>query len=198
MRAWPPPSRFCEVPVLADRFVRNREDSMRVIALLLVFGLLVGEVLRTSSALAAADMPAYMDVIVAGEPPAPAETARQNVLALNTAMFGLYDESGRIFRKNLLSRHPVILALFNGAGGRFILYKPGAGPLEAPSVSVLYQLLKSVGHATMVISVIAGPHVEKPTDQSWRSSFSSFRDRLQAARDSVDQTEMRETGAATC
>jgi hypothetical protein len=50
--------------------------------------------------------------------PAPAETARQNVLALNTAMFGLYDESGRIFRKNLLAQHPVILALFNGAGGR--------------------------------------------------------------------------------
>src|SRR6516225_1121580 len=156
---------------------------MRVRTLLRGFGLLVGA-LGASSPLAAADMPAYMDVIVAGKPPALAETARQNVLALNTAMFGLYDESGRIFRKNLLSQHPVILALFNGAGGRFILYKPGAGLVEAPSVPVLYQLLKSVGHATMVISVIAGPHVEKPTDQSWRSSFSSFRDRLQAARDS--------------
>src|SRR6516162_7213426 len=158
---------------------------------MLGFGLLLSG-LGASPSLAAPDMPAYMDVIVAGEPPPPAETATQNVLALNTAMFGLYDESGRIFRKNLLSQHPVILALFNGAGGRFILYKPGAGPVEAPSVPVLYQLLKSVGHATMVISVIAGPHVEKPTDQSWRSSFSSFRDRLQAARDSVDQTEMRE------
>jgi hypothetical protein len=164
---------------------------MRVITLLLGFGLLVGA-LGASSPLAAADMPAYMDVIVAGEPPAPAETARRNVLALNTAMFGLYDESGRIFRKNLLAQHPVILALFNGAGGRFILYKPGAAPVEAPSVPVVYQLLKSVGHATMVIAVMAGPHVEKPADQSWQSSFSSFRDRLQAALDSLDQTEMRE------
>jgi len=138
---------------------------MRAMTYLLGFGLLVGA-LGASSPLVAADMPAYMDVIVAGEPPAPAETARQNVLALNTAMFGLYDESGRIFRKNLLGQHPVILALFNGAGGRFILYKPGAGPVEAPSVPVLYQLLKSVGHATMVISVIAGPHVEKPADAS--------------------------------
>ena len=165
---------------------------MRVIALLLGFGLLVGGVLGASSALAAADMPAYIDVIVAGEPPASAETARQNVLALNTAMFGLYDESGRILGENLLGQHPVILALFNGAGGRFILYKPGAGPVEAPSVPVVYQLLKSVGHATMVIAVMAGPHVEKPTDQSWRSSFTSFRDRLRTALDSLDQTEMRE------
>ena len=164
---------------------------MRVITYLLGFGLLVAA-LGASSPLAAADMPDYMDVIVAGEPPAPEETARQNVLALNTAMFGLYDESGQIFRKNLLGQHPVILALFNGVGGRFILYKPGVAPVEAPSVPVVYQLLKSVGHATMVIPVMAGPHVEKPTDQSWKSSFSSFRDRLTAALDSLDQTEMRE------
>ena len=137
-------------------------------------------------------MPAYMNVIVAGDPPAPAETARQNVLALNTAMFGLYDESGRIFRKNLLAQHPVILALFNSAGGRFILYKPGAAPAEAPPVPVVYQLMKSVGHATMEIAVMAGPHIDKSADQSWRSSFGAFRERLQAARDSVDQTEMRE------
>jgi hypothetical protein len=162
---------------------------MRVTTLLLGFGLLVGALGASSPA---ADMPTYMDVIVAGEPPAPAETARQNVLALNTAMFGLYDESGRIFKKNLLGQHPVILALFNGSGGRFILYKPGAAPVEAPSVPVVYQLLKSVGHATMVIAVMAGPHVEKPADQSWQSSFTSFRDRLKAALDSLEQTEMRE------
>jgi hypothetical protein len=86
----------------------------------------------------------------------------------------------------------VIFALFNGAGGRFILYKPGAAPVEAPPVPVVYQLLKSVGHATMVIAVMAGPHVDKPADQSWKSSFDSLRDRLQTAHDSIDQTEMRE------
>jgi hypothetical protein len=164
---------------------------MRVTTLLLGLGLLAGAS-AVSSPLAAADMPAYMDVIAAGKPPAPAETARQDVLALNTAMFGLYDEAGRSFRKNLLAQHPLILALFNAAGGRFILYKPGASPVEAQPVPVVYQLMKSVGHATMVIAVMAGPHVDKPTDQSWRSSFSSFRDRLEAALDSVDQTGMRE------
>ena len=137
-------------------------------------------------------MPPYMDVIVAGQPPSPADTARQNVLALNTAMFGLYDGAGRIVRGNILAQHPVILGLFNGAGGRFILYKPGAAPVEAPSVPVVYQLLKSVGHATMVIPVVAGPHIDKPADQSWRAPLAGYRTQLQAALDSLDQTEMRE------
>jgi hypothetical protein len=133
-----------------------------------------------------------MDVIVAGTPPSPGETARQNVLALNTAMFGLYDSSGRIVRSNILAQHPVILGLFNGAGGRFILYRPGAAPVDAPSVPIVYQLLKSVGHATMVIPVLAGPHIDKPADQAWRAPLAAFRTQLQAALDTLDQTEMRD------
>ena len=137
--------------------------------LLLGFGLTLGAVAAAPLPVAPADLPSYMKVIVAGEPAAPTETARQNVLALNTAMFGLYDASGRILRKNILAQHPVILGLFTGAGGRFILYKPGAAPVEAPSVPIVYQLMKSVGHATMVIPVVAGSRVDKPADQSWRA-----------------------------
>jgi len=132
-----------------------------------------------------------MNVMVAGAGPSPADTARQNVLALNTAMFGLYEGSGRIFRTNILAQHPVILALFNGAGGRFILYRPGMAAIEAPSVPGVYQLLKSVGHSTMVLPVLAGPHIDKPADQSWRAPMAAFRTRLQAALDGLDQTEMQ-------
>jgi hypothetical protein len=74
---------------------------------------------------AANELPAYMKVIVGGGSPNPAETARQNVLALNSAMFALYDASSEVFRDNILSQHPVILARFSGAGGRFVLYRPG-------------------------------------------------------------------------
>lgn len=80
----------------------------------------------------AAEMPAYMGIMVAG--PSPGETARQNVLALNAAMFGLYGKSGKVFGRNILAQHPVILGLFTGEGGRFILYRPGNATLEAPSV----------------------------------------------------------------
>jgi hypothetical protein len=145
----------------------------------------------------AADYPAYMDAIVAGTPPGPAETATQNVLALDTAMFGLYDDSGRVFRSNILAQHPVILALFTGAGGRLILYRPGMAPVEAPSVPVVYQLLKSIGHSTMVIPVAAGPHIDKPSDQSWRAPMAAFRARLQSALDELDRTEMQQDWRGT-
>ena len=56
-----------------------------------------------------------------------ADIATKNVLALNTGMFELYDDAAKIFQKNILSKHPVILGLFSGAGGRFILYRPGHG-----------------------------------------------------------------------
>ena len=125
--------------------------------------------LPSAQAQTPSQLPPYMGVIVGGDSPSPAETAKQNVLALNTAMFGLYGDSGRIFQRNILAQHPVILALFSGAGGRFILYRPGKPPLEAPSVPGVYQLLKSVGHSTMVLPVLAGPRIDKADDQSWRA-----------------------------
>jgi hypothetical protein len=148
--------------------------------------------LTGAPASSAAELPPYMNVIVGGASPGPGDTAQQNILALNTAMFGLYDDSGRVIRQNILAQHPLILALFSGAGGRFILYRPGMAPIEAPSVPGVYQLLKSVGHATMVLSVLAGPHIDKPADQSWRAPISAFRARLQAALDGLDQSGMQE------
>jgi hypothetical protein len=133
-------------------------------------------------------LPPYMNIIV-GSPP-PAETAMKDILALNTAMFGLYDNSGKVFQRNILDQHPVILALFSGAGGRFILYRPGQQPLDAPSVPIVYQLLKSVGHSSMVLPVMAGPHIDKPASQSWRGPMQGFRAQLQAALDGVDKTDM--------
>jgi len=48
--------------------------------------------------------------------------ATKDVLALNTGMFELYGDAAKIFQKNILSKHPVILGLFSGAGGRMILF----------------------------------------------------------------------------
>ena len=71
----------------------------------------------------AQDLPSYMAPISGRTVSSPVETATKNVLALNTGMFELYDNASRIFERNILSKHPVILALFSGAGGRFILYR---------------------------------------------------------------------------
>ena len=89
----------------------------------------------------------------------------QNVLALNTGMFELYGDAAKIFQAQYPGQHPVILGLFSGAGGRFILYRPGQPPLEAPQVPVVYQLLKSVGHSTMALAEVVGPYLDNPADQ---------------------------------
>ena len=105
----------------------------------------------------------------------------------NTGMFELYGDAARVFKKNILAKHPVILALFSGAGGRLLLYRPGHSRIEAPPVPEVYQLLKSVGHATMVLSVLAGPHsTSRPTRvglRPWRRSGRSAGGARRAGQD---------------
>src|SRR2546426_8132433 len=143
-----------------------------------------------SSTVEAQDLPSYMAPISGRTVSSPAETAMNNVLALNTSMFELYDNAAKIYEKNILSKHPVILGLFSGAGGRFILYRPGMAPLEAPSVPIVYQLLKSVDHSTMALAQVVGPYLDNPADQSWRGSMLAFRARMKSALDGLDETPM--------
>ncbi len=117
-----------------------------------------------TSLASAADLPDYMQPIAGTITTTPAEIADDNVLALNTAMFELYGAAGRLFQRNLLAKHPVILGLFSGAGGRFILYRPGMPPLEAPPVPLVYQLMKSTGHSTMALTEVVGPYLENPVE----------------------------------
>ncbi|MBN9559875.1 MAG: hypothetical protein J0H14_03980 [Alphaproteobacteria bacterium] len=145
----------------------------------------------------AAELPAFMQPIAGTTTTTPTEAATQNVLALNTAMFSLYGEAGRIFQKNILAQHPVILGLFSGTGGRFILYRPGMAPLEAPSVPIAYQLLKSVGHSTMALAEVVGPYLENPANQAWRGAMLAYRSRMQSALDTLDATELPADWRAT-
>src|SRR5262245_31329442 len=143
--------------------------------------------LGLGSAAQAQELPSFMAPIAGRTASSPAETATKNVLALNSMMFELYDAAANVFKANLLSKHPVILGLFSGAGGRFILYRPGQAPLEAPQVPISYQLLKSVGHSTMALSETVGPYLDNPADQSWRGPMLAFRARMQAAVDGLNE-----------
>jgi hypothetical protein len=138
----------------------------------------------------AQSLPAFMEPISGKTTASPADIANKNVLALNTSMFELYGDAAKIFKKNILSKHPVILGLVSGAGGRFILYRPGQAPLDAPQVPVVYQLLKSVGHSTMALTQVVGPYLDNPADQSWRGSMLAFRSRMKSGLDSLDTTAM--------
>ena len=120
----------------------------------------------------------------------PSETATKDLLALNTGMFELYGDAAKVFRANILAKHPVILGLFSGAGGRFILYRPGMAPMDAPSVPIVYQLLKSVGHSTMALAQVVGPYLENADNKSWRGPMLAYRSRMLSALDGLDLTPM--------
>jgi hypothetical protein len=139
----------------------------------------------------AQNLPSYMAPIAGRTTTTPAETATKDMLALNSGMFELYGDAGKIFQKNILSQHPVILGMFSGAGGRLILYRPGKEPLEAPQVPVTYQLLKSIGHSTMALAEVVGPYLENQDDKSWRGALLAYRSRMQSALDGLDLTALQ-------
>src|ERR1700720_1582008 len=154
-------------------------------------GMIVGIVLCGGGVANAQGLPSYMAPIAGQTSATPGDIATKDVLALNTGMFELYGDAAKIFQKNFLGNHPVILGLFSGAGGRLILYRPGMPPLEAPQVPVVYQLMKSVGHSTMALAEVVGPYLNNPTDKSWRGSMLAYRSRMQSALDGLDATPMQ-------
>jgi len=143
------------------------------------------------SAASAQQLPSYMEPIAGRTAVSATEIATKNMLALNNGMFELYGDAAKIFQKNILSKHPVILGLFSGAGGRLILYRPEMEPLEAPQVPIVYQLLKSVGHSTMAVSQVVLPYLDNPADQSWRGAMLAYRSRMQSALDGLDTTPIQ-------
>jgi hypothetical protein len=139
----------------------------------------------------AQSLPAYMAPISGVTTTTPGDIATKDMLALNTGMFELYGDAGKIFQANILAKHPVILGLFSGSGGRFTLYRPGMPPLDAPQVPVVYQLLKSVGHSAMALAEVVGPYLDNPDNKSWRGSMLAYRSRMQSALDGLDATPMQ-------
>jgi hypothetical protein len=148
--------------------------------------------LSVAAASVGAELPADIKALTGTPTRSAADAATANFLRLNRTMFDLYGDAAKIFAANLRARNPIILALFSGAGGRLILYRPGMAPLEAPSVPLVYQLMKSVGHSTMAISEIVLPYVDNPADTSWRGSMMTYRGQMQMALDSVDTVPMQE------
>ena len=132
-------------------------------------------------------LPSYLSGLVGPTtPPTPAALATRDVLQLNTSMFSLYEAAAKIFQGNIMDRHPIILALFSGAGGRMILYRPGKPPEAAPSVPIVYQVMKSTGHSTMAISEVVMPYIGNAADKSWMAPLLAYRTQMKTALDGVD------------
>jgi hypothetical protein len=151
---------------------------------------LAAAALAAAPGVQAADLPDYLKAISGTTPPTAVDLATKNVLQLNISMFGLYENAGMAFRKNILARHPVILALFSGAGGRMILYKPGQPPLEAPGVPRVYQVQKSLGHSVMAISEVVMPYLDNAADKTWVAPMRAYLSEMKSALDGIDTADM--------
>ncbi len=141
----------------------------------------------------AADVPDYMQsFVIDTKKPASKETiAFDNVYVLNENMFTIYDRSLEIYTKNFLAKHNLIMGLFSGKGGRFILYRPGKPPLEADSVPKVYQVAKSVGHCAMATFELLAPYTADPTaDLAWVGSLQSYRTDVQTAIEALDAIDL--------
>jgi hypothetical protein len=137
-------------------------------------------------------IPDFMRPVVTDEPPASARVVAEHaVLALNASMMSLYDTSLATFKQNMRNRVPIIVALFTGAGGQMILYRPGEAPDVAPPVPILYQLAKSVGHSTMAIYEIVAPYLPDPrANQLWRGPLAMYRTQNHTALNGVSELDV--------
>jgi hypothetical protein len=143
-------------------------------------------------------VPEFLRIVVADERPASArEVAEKAVLALNSSMMRLYDESLEGFKRNMRDRAPIILALFTGQGGQMTLYRPGHPPEVAPPVPIVYQLAKSVGHSSMAIYQVVAPYLANPrANLSWRAPLAAYRTEHQTALDGLGDLEIAEDDRA--
>ncbi len=141
-----------------------------------------------SPVVAADEVPGFLLPIVTSSAPPPTKDklAFRAVYQLNNSMFNIYDNSLRIYQENIKACVPLIMALFSGKGGRFILYRPGQPPLEAPSVPPIYQANKSVGHCAMATYACVAPYIANPTaDLSWVPLMRSYNLEIQMAKEGI-------------
>ena len=152
-----------------------------MIAGLLAAGFSVGAALAQG-----ADLPEYLRNISGNTPSTPADLATRDILQLDVGMFSLYDRASTIYRRNILAKHPIVLAMFTNQGGQLMLFRPGQPPINAPQVPRVYQVLKSVGHSTMALSQVVIPSVNNNADKRWVAPMAAYRVQMKTALDGLD------------
>lgn len=170
---------------------RTGSDRMPTrVELALLLGALVSCFGAAPRSAVGAEIPAYMDLIVdRGAGPSKATVASENVLALDAGMQAIYDQTLAKYTAHMRARVPILLAMFNDAGGQMVLLPAGKDPIVAPSVPPIYAWLKSVSHSTMAVYQLIAPYLLRPADGSWRLPMQSYLAQIQAAAATLAQLD---------
>jgi hypothetical protein len=133
------------------------------------------------------DVPAHLSILIEPRQVAdPRATADKAALALDASMLAIYDNALAVYKRGLLGKRAVIIALFTGGGGSMMLYAPGKPPLTAPQPPLGYQIAKSISHSAMAIYQLAAPYVTTAaTDRSWVGPMRTYRAQLATAREAL-------------
>ena len=130
-------------------------------------------------------------VVSHAPPPTKEQLAFRNIYQLNNEMKTIFKKDLEVTQKNIRNNIPLIMGLFNEAGGQFILYRPGEPPLVAPPAPRIYQIAKAAGHSALAAYGLAVPALkDSRSDQSWVAPMQAFRTQVLTAKESIDSLAM--------
>ena len=92
---------------------------------------------------------------------------------------------------------PVILAMFNGNGGKYILRRDGKQVAVEP-VPAIYEQIKSVSHTLVGIFEIVSPYFEYSESGNWRSALSDYNQAMKEALATLGNAGMPEEFEGYC
>ncbi len=114
------------------------------------------------------------------------EQAAQRLYAIDDKMQQNYTATQRLVGEK---QSPVILVLFNGVGGKYILRRNGQ-ETSVEAVPKLYQQMKSVSHTLVGVYEILSPYFDSPEDGNWRPKLTEFNQMLKGGLATLGQVGM--------
>jgi hypothetical protein len=129
-----------------------------------------GAIVLSASLVHAADSVSVVDEVQVSK----SQQAANRLFALDDKMQADYADTQRIVGE---MQSPVILALFNGIGGQYILRRHGREVAVEP-VPELYPEMKSVSHTIVGVYEIVSPYFDSPESGTWRPKLAEFNQML--------------------
>lgn len=117
------------------------------------------------------------------------QIAEHNIMSLNSGMFSTLNEQEKYYEKELLKKHPVIVALFSSDGGYFVLYRPNKIPLIVSHIlnSTEYKLAGAVEHNAMNVYEIAIAGMNNPEQRIfWQNKMKLIQTKILLAKKNIN------------
>jgi hypothetical protein len=117
------------------------------------------------------------EAVVGEERLTESQEAAKRLYNLDDTMMANYADTQRLVGQ---SQSPVILAMFNRVGGKYVLIRNGNVEAVEP-VPALYQQIKSVSHTIVGIFEIVSSYFANPEVENWRPKLTEYNKMLKEA-----------------